>query len=540
MTFNSLSTQMNTRQVARNTPQTQPAGNAPVQQVQNNAGGYVFELDPMKKLDRFLMIGTTGGTYYQREQNLLNENVESIVSLIKTNGKAVVDRVVEISKAGRAKNNDFALLVLALAFAHGDDFTKQHAKENLNLVARTGTHFFHFVQFATGLRGWGRSLKKAVQKWYSDKKVDNLAYQVVKYKSRDGWDHRDVMRLAHVKPGNDIVRQNLYKYIVKGGEALNKGDQVPSILVAVEQAKTADEKTLLKLIQDHRLTHEMIPNEHKNSAAIWEALLPHMGTTALIRNLNKLTAVGLIKPLSQTSKFIIGQLTDEEVIKRDRIHPLSALVAKKIYASGRGDKGSLVWTPDSNIVGALEQTFYHGFKAIEPSGKNMLLALDVSGSMGNAMSGTQYLSCCEGAAVMAMVTARTEPNTYVFGFAGTFKPLGITKNDTLESAMQKAYDHNFGTTDCALPMTYALQNRLDVDCFSVYTDNETYFGSVHPFQAMRNYRNKMGKPEAKLVVCGMSASRFTIADPTDAGMLDVVGFDTETPKFISEFAAGRL
>jgi 60 kDa SS-A/Ro ribonucleoprotein len=35
---------------------------------------------------------------------------------------------------------------------------------------------------------------------------------------------------------------------------------------------------------------------------------------------------------------------------------------------------------------------------------------------------------------------------------------------------------------------------------------------------------------------------FTIADPSDAGMLDVVGFDTATPSIIADFAttkAGR-
>ncbi|MNK09850.1 hypothetical protein D3C87_278320 [compost metagenome] len=534
MSFHTLSQNVGTRQAATQTQQ------ARVDQVKNNAGGFVFELDPLKKLDRFLIIGTQGGTFYQAERDLLQGNMSDIIALIKTQGKMVVDRAVEISQAGRAKNNDYALLVMALVFTHGDDFAKQYAKSKLNLVARTGTHFFHFVQFANGLRGWGRSLKKAVQGWYSAKSTDNLAYQMVKYKSRDGWDHRDVMRLAHVKPGTDPVRQSLYKYAVKGFEGLEAGDRVPSILVAVKQAQTADKASLIKLITDNRLSHEMIPNEMKNNADVWAALLPHMGMTAMIRNLNKLTALGMLKPLSSTSKFVKEQLQNGELIKRERIHPLSALVAKKIYQAGKGDKGSLVWTPDTNIVSALEDTFYLAFDAVEPSGKNMMLALDVSGSMSSKMNGAPQIMCCEGTAVMAMVTARTEPNTYVFGFTNTFKPLGITKNDNLDSAMQKVYDRNFGTTNCAAPMEYALANKLDVDCFSIYTDNETYAGRTHPFQALRNYRNKMNKPEAKMIVCGMTSTGFSIADPKDAGMMDVVGFDTNTPKFISEFAAGRL
>jgi 60 kDa SS-A/Ro ribonucleoprotein len=33
---------------------------------------------------------------------------------------------------------------------------------------------------------------------------------------------------------------------------------------------------------------------------------------------------------------------------------------------------------------------------------------------------------------------------------------------------------------------------------------------------------------------------FSIADPNDPGMLDVVGFDTATPQLVSDFARGAL
>jgi 60 kDa SS-A/Ro ribonucleoprotein len=540
MSFNSLANNTNTRQKKQTTPQTQPAGNAPVAQIKNNAGGFVFEITPLQKLDRFLIIGTSQGTFYQNESKLTEQNVDAVVALIKANGKVVVDRCVEISQAGRAKNNDYALLVMALVFAHGDVATKMYAKDKVALVARTGTHFLHFVAFSNGLRGWGRSLKSVANKWYSEKSVNNLAYQVVKYKQRDGWSHRDVMRLAHVNPGNDVPRQNLYKYIVKGADSLKEGDPVPEILIAVEKAKTASTTELVKLIQDFKLTHEMIPNEQKNDARVWEALVPHMGLNALTRNLNKLTAVGLISPFSETSKIVQAKLGDVEAIRKDRLHPLSILVAQKIYSQGRGDKGSLVWTPDQKIKGALEDAFYLAFQAVEPSGKNLLLALDVSGSMSCAIPGAPLLSCAEGTAVMAMVTARAEKNSYVYGFTTQFIDLGITDKDTLQSASTKVHRRNFGGTNCALPFEHALKNRWNVDAVCVYTDNETWNGGQHVFQAVRKYRKEMNKPEAKLITIGMAVNSFSIADPTDPNMLDVVGFDTATPRFISEFAAGRM
>jgi 60 kDa SS-A/Ro ribonucleoprotein len=62
---------------------------------------------------------------------------------------------------------------------------------------------------------------------------------------------------------------------------------------------------------------------------------------------------------------------------------------------------------------------------------------------------------------------------------------------------------------------------------------------MHPVQALRLYREKTGIP-ARLVVVGMTSNGFSIADPSDSGMLDVVGFDTNTPQVISDFVRGEL
>jgi 60 kDa SS-A/Ro ribonucleoprotein len=71
--------------------------------------------------------------------------------------------------------------------------------------------------------------------------------------------------------------------------------------------------------------------------------------------------------------------------------------------------------------------------------------------------------------------------------------------------------------------------------FVVYTDSETWAGAIHPAQALRRYREQMGIA-AKLIVVGMTSNGFSIADPEDAGMLDVVGFDTAVPQVMADFA----
>jgi len=100
-------------------------------------------------------------------------------------------------------------------------------------------------------------------------------------------------------------------------------------------------------------------------------------------------------------------------------------------------------------------------------------------------------------------------------------------------------DLPFGGTDCALPMLYARAQEREVDVFAIYTDSETWAGDVHPAQALADYRRASGI-DARLVVVGMVSNGFSIADPADRGMLDVVGFDTAMPQLISDFARGTL
>jgi len=114
--------------------------------------------------------------------------------------------------------------------------------------------------------------------------------------------------------------------------------------------------------------------------------------------------------------------------------------------------------------------------------------------------------------------------------------LAVDPDDRLDHVLKRIGRLRFGGTDCAVPMREALKHEWPVDVFVVYTDNETWAGKVHPAQALQQYRARMGIP-AKLVVVAMASNGFSIANPEDAGMLDVVGFDAATPALIADFAA---
>jgi len=504
------------------------------QQVQNNAGGYVFALDKWKRLDRFLILGSDS-TYYVGEHELTQDNAKSVLECIAEDGPRVVGRIVEISEAGRAPKNDPALFALALCASMGDEAARKTAFDALPRVARIGTHLFTFLDDCVGLRGWGRGLRRAVGNWYNGMAPDRLAFQLVKYRQRGGWTHADALRLAHPVPAN-AEHSALFKYAVDGDlPAITAGRIVEGFVKA--QQEGAD---IPALIRDYGLTWEMVPTEALAKAATWEALLPHMPLTAMIRNLGNMSKSGLLAQGNWDAvSMVVEKLADAETLRASRVHPLQVLAALSTYSQGHGFRGHGEWEPVPQVVDALDSAFYAAFGNVTPTGKRIMLALDVSGSMGwGELAGVGVVTPRVGSAAMALVTMAVEKAVMVVAFSRSIVPVDISPRMRLDDVCRKVASIPMGGTDCALPMLYALERKIPVDATVIYTDNETWAGGIHPCQALARYRCEMGAPAAKLVTVGMTATGFTIADPDDAGMLDVCGFDTATPNVISDFMTG--
>lgn len=531
------------------TPQSEPLN---ARQVPNSAGGHAFPVDDWTRLERFLILGAEGGSYYAGERKLTRENAACVDRLLKVDGQRVVRVIAEVSDAGRAPKNDPAIFALALCLKTGDVATRQAAALAVPKVCRTGTHLFALAEATKGLSavkveggiqhwGWGPVLRRAFAHWYMGMDPDRLALQLVKYRQRDGWTHRDVLRRARPIGGraNDLLH-----YAAKGWPSIGEEPHPDPVLRRVWAFERAQhEKSparLAALITDHRLPRECVPTEALAHREVWEALLGAGGgmpMTALIRQLGKMTQVGLLAPLSDATAKVCAMLRDTERLVRSRIHPLKVLIAQRAYAGGKGRSG-LVWTADQQILAALEDAFYLAFKAVTPTGKRRLLALDVSASMSGGEVAGSSLTPREASCAMALVTANTEEQTHMMAFSCGFIPLeGIGRGSRLGDAVARTAALPFNRTDCALPMVWATRERVKVDAFEVYTDSETWAGNVHPTVALEAYRQKMGIP-AKLIVVGMVSNGFSIADPTDAGMMDVVGFDTAAPAVMADFIRG--
>ena len=317
---------------------------------------------------------------------------------------------------------------------------------------------------------------------------------------------------------------------------------VLNYLRAVEQSKSIKQKEnieeLVNLIERHSLSREQVSNTMLSEVGVWKALLKTMPVEAMVRNLGNMTHKKVLEVDSDEEQIVLDTLNNEMKLQKARLHPFRLLVALKTYSKGMGEYGQLSWDKNPNIIDGLETAFYRSFKHAEPTGKRFLLAIDVSGSMNVNLTNSPAVTARDAAAAMAMLVVRTEKaeNCVVIPFSHSPpKPIDIKPEDKLLDVHAKCMRFHFGRTDCALPMKYALENRLEIDVFVVFTDSETYYGNTHPTYALREYRKSVGITDAKLIVVGMTSSGFSIADPEDPNMMDMVGFDANAPEIMNQF-----
>ena len=260
-------------------------------QLKNSTGAFVWLVNDMKRLQRFLILGSETPTYYIGERDLKIENVEALRSLLQDDrGVEVVEEIRKYSVEGRAVKQNPIVYALAFCARKGDLATKRRAYEVLPQVCRIPTHLFMFVKYCKELSspttGWGRAHRNAIKKWYKTKEPNKLAVEITKYQKREGWSHRDIARLMHLNTTGTDELVAILKYIVRGWNevyayyfpeegnrpAMEQGtSNILAFLRAVETVKnmTVDNiNEIVELIHSHNLVREHIPTSCLKSVEV--------------------------------------------------------------------------------------------------------------------------------------------------------------------------------------------------------------------------------------------------------------------------------
>ena len=211
------------------TPQWEPLEG----QVENSAEGFSWRVDNWTHLRRFLILGSSGGTYYISQRDLTKDGLKTIEKCLAESPYRTIDEIVATSQDGRAPKNDYAIFALAVVVAKApNDNVKRQALDALPRVCRIGTHLFQFVSFLDAFGALtGRAKRRALAKWYTEKDPDKLAYQLIKYRNREGWTHRDILRVAHPGSISDVsdTHKRIFNWTTKGWPTENDWDNDPAL-----------------------------------------------------------------------------------------------------------------------------------------------------------------------------------------------------------------------------------------------------------------------------------------------------------------------
>ena len=536
--------------------------------VKNNAGGYTFQTTNWQQLDRFLCMGITGGTYYVGEKELLKQNLEPVKACIAEDAQRVLDRVVEISTQGRALNNDAAIYAMALLCSQkgpgqrpGKNGTFSDvvcstpvALKAMELTPKTVRTFTGMAKFMTfikrgRMRGFGRSFQRTLSNaWFKNRSVEDIVFSLIKYGSRYTFSQQDVYRI--LKPMNwtnhpDEARKGLYDYLFYFGEQ-RKAPTHPRLIAAEQISKVETSAEAVKLMQEHKLPFESVPTNLLDQS-VYEMGIKNNHYEWLLRNLGNMSKQGLTKPFASGTNLILDKLLDKEALQKSKLHPMNVAKAMLQYQKGKGHKGGNTWEVNQAILSGLNEAFYNSFGNVVPTGKKILVAIDVSGSMcaSNAIIPEMAdMPVLTAAAIVAMAITKTEKNFHIIGFdaiqrglngqlTSGIHDLGIHHTQRLDNIVDKLSSIRGGATDCGLPFKWAIENREVVDLFIVLTDSETWAGKTHVHEMLAEYRRRFNA-KAKAINIAMVANRATIL-PENPLNLEVIGFDAQVPKLINEF-----
>jgi 60 kDa SS-A/Ro ribonucleoprotein len=516
----------------------------------------VFAKDLWTRFEDFLILGTTGGTYYLGEDRLTADNADVVFQAVHEDGPRAVALLTEISAARppRAPKNRACLFALAAASALGDAATVQAVKAALPQVARTTDHlstlFGYRKQFKAKPAGHGtapvsgRAWRSALAGWFLAADVNAVAWKACKARQRktpagEALALRDILRIAHPRAGTPERRALL------GWLAGNVGDAeaaaaVPAIDAFLAAQAVTSDAAAIAVVTGRGVPWEFLPSEFLASAQVWEALAGTVGMTALLRNLARMTRLGTLGPFAAANAVVARRLGDADALREARIHPMDVFLALRVYNSGRSRpnprQAPVSWHPVAEITDALEDAYDKSFGYTEPSGRRLVVAVDSSGSMSGwqvSLGGSPLGRAYDVACAMAVQLKRIEGgNVHVIEVDTAVHRSRVTARTSLREIA--SCRPSGGGTDLSLPFTWATRRGLRTDGFLVLTDGETWAGRVHPFQALTAYRSRYN-PAARVVVAALAAVGHTIGEPGDPGVLNVAGLDASLPKVVTGF-----
>jgi hypothetical protein len=294
---------------------------------------------------------------------------------------------------------------------------------------------------------YGRSVPKPVKRAVADaaQRLYN-EYALLKYDSdAKGYRFGDVLELTHPSPADSKPWQgDLFRYAIDRRH--NRSDiAVPESLRTVQARKAlmevpVDQRRAVVVDGQHGMqrlagagmTWEALAGwlQGPMDADAWKAIIPNMGTMALVRNLRNFDEA---KVDNAVARKVADKIADPDEVKRSRQLPFR-------YFSAYKNVSSLRWGQ------ALEEALGHSLANVPSLDGRTLILVDRSPSMfpGYFFStkNTSDISLADKAAVFGSALALRAENPTLVEFGGTSKEVAVPKGGSVLKMVE-----SFGRSD---------------------------------------------------------------------------------------------
>lgn len=533
------------------------------------------------RLLRYLYVGKEYADYHPGNwfvhDYFVAQNVSSIEELAENPEKQLIpiQLITKAFESNLVPNPETLVFALAVCCRQLKSEKLRHeAYKNLEKICALPRLFFLFVKFASKLskqkeltldgdnrNGWGNGLRKAIKNWYLSKEPLELATCVTRCKSRYGWKHKDIIKLSHPVPNSPEMAVVL-KYIIHGmdktREFLENKPENPTIndivqyIQKIEDFKHCeDEVAAGLLLETYQLSLDHVPGHLLKSKEVWNSIIPSIDIVTLLNNLQRIHNLDLLKPNAPIVEKITDQLTNEQYLARDEVHPALILITIRNYENSGKPMSyekrkvreeakkppPLPSKPNTKILEALYGALNLSFSYLRPTNLRYMVTINMNKVMleGRAWCNAN-VSGAEAGCMIALALLRCEKSVIV----ATFKNVGIhtvniDKTASFGHVMRKLQQMPVGNVNLAKPMSWATYQNNKFDVFINIVD-QVYEKSDTSEEALIAYKTKLKLPQTKLINCAVCSSSTYRKENRDKNILMINGFDATVPTVIQAFA----
>lgn len=483
-------------------------------ETQNEAGGAAFSLPDKNALAQLAVTGTFSNTYYATAEDQLDK-VKTLAA--KVDSPFIAKLAVYAHEHGRMKDMPAYLA----AVLHGRGENELLAK----IFPRVISNFkmlSNFVQIVrsgvVGRKSFASATKRLVKDWLANKTAAQTFNGSIGLSAPSVADIIKMVHPAAINAEQDAV----YAYLVEARNWTEKVDNLPDNVKgfeALKQGKTDEIPDVpFRALTNVKLTVEQ-----------WRAIADNMPWNTLRQNLNMLAKRGVLDDNKYLSR-VAARISDPDEVVKAKVLPY------QLFTTYQNTEEL-----PSQLRNALQDAAEVATRNVPSFDGNVVLAIDVSGSMSSAITGSRgagqpvsKTKCVDVAGLMASCVLRQNKNARVMLFDTRLHDAKLNPRDSIMTNAAAIARFGGGGTDCSLPIAQMVKERYKADLVIYVSDNESWSGHRYGTAAGWAVYSRM-QPNAKLVNIDIQPYPSTQV-PDSKNVLNIGGFNDSIWTAIEEFA----